>query len=196
MPQRWRLLVSLLSCGAVLVVTAPRAWSQAAPGSTQLGKAVVELRDAAIQMVAAYSYSQRNHDSRWLMFEVGLSTVKDSTIQRAAIVLRSPQGREIPLATQRQVNEDIKGVEALLQSSSAERHDVPSYFTQRDRIEDMRLFTLPFGQAVHDSFVVDRDRVAVGPFLFESPSGTWESGTYALILRHAEGTAELPIRLE
>jgi hypothetical protein len=177
-------------------MTAPRAASQAASASTQIGKAVVEFNDAAIQMVAAYAYSQRNHGSRWLMFEVGLSTAKDSAIQRTAIVLRSPQGQEIPLATQRQVNEDINGVKALLQESSAVRHDVPSYFTQRDRVEDMRLFTLPFGPVVHDSFVVDRDRVAVGLFLFESPSRTWENGTYALIVRHAEGAAELPVRLE
>ena len=60
----------------------------------------------------------------------------------------------------------------------------------------MRLFTLPFGPVVHDSFVVDRDRVAVGPLFFESPTGAWEDGTYALIVRHGEGTAELPIRLE
>jgi hypothetical protein len=196
MPQRWRLLISLLSCGALLVVTAPRARSQAALASAHLGRAVVEFNDAAIQMVASYAYSQRNHDSRWLMFEVGLSTAKDSTIQRTAIALRSPNGGEVPLATQGQVNEDINGVKRLLQDSSAVRHDVPSYFTQRDRVEHMRLFTLPFGPVVFDSFVVDRDRVAVGLFLFESPSGAWDKGTYALILRHAEGAAELPIRLE
>lgn len=191
-----RMFIACLSCGAALALTAPHAQSQAVPAHTQLGKAVVEFHDTAIQMVAAYNFSQRNHDSRWLMIEAGLSTARDATIQRTAIVLRSPQGREIPLATQRQVNENITDVETLLQNARVVSHDVPSYFTQRDRVERMGLFTLPFGPVVHDSFVVDRDRVAVGPFLFESPSGAWENGTYALVLQHGAGAAELPIHLE
>jgi len=38
--------------------------------------------------------------------------------------------------------------------------------------------------------------VAVGPLFFEAPTGAWESGTYALVVRHRKGTAELPITLE
>jgi hypothetical protein len=191
------MFITCLSCGAALTLTAPRAESQAAaPASKQLGKAVVEYHDKAVQMVAAYYYSQQNHDSRWLMIETGLSTAKDATIKRSAILLRTPQGREIPLATQSQVNEDVTGIERLLQQSRVSRHDVPSYFNQRDRVENMGLFTLPFGPVVHDSFVVDRDRVAVGPLLFESPAGAWESGVYTLVLRLGEGAAELPIHLE
>jgi hypothetical protein len=60
----------------------------------------------------------------------------------------------------------------------------------------MNLFTLPFGPVVHDDFVVDAHRVAVGPLFFESPTGAWEDGTYALIVRHEKGTAQLPIHLE
>ena len=60
----------------------------------------------------------------------------------------------------------------------------------------MRLFRLPFGPVVHDEFIVDRDRVAVGPLFFEAPTGAWERGTYALIVRHEKGMAQLPINLE
>jgi hypothetical protein len=196
MAHRWRAFVAGISCVAALAVNTSQAQSQSAPVPTkQLGKAVVEYQDKTIQLVAAYYYSQRNHDSRWLMIETALSTAKDDAIKRTAIALRTPQGLEIPLATQRQVNDDIADVQRLLQNSSVVSHDVPSYFTQ-GIVEPMGLFTLPFGPVVHNSFVVDRDRVAAGPFLFESPSGTWENGTYALILRHGEGTAELPIVLE
>jgi hypothetical protein len=60
----------------------------------------------------------------------------------------------------------------------------------------MNLFTLPFGDVVHDSFVVDQNRVAAGRLFFESPTGAWTDGTYALIVHHDDGTAEVPIVLE
>ena len=130
------------------------------------------------------------------MIEEGVSTTELNTIERSAIALRTPQGREIPLATQRRIGEDVPRIKQLLQNARVLSHNVSSYFVQRDRIESMSLFTLPFGPVVHDSFVVDRHRVAVGPPFFESPTGAWESGTYALIVRHSNRVAELPIHLD
>ena len=123
----------------------------------------------------------------------GVSTTDVTTIHRNAIVLRTPQGREIPLASQRRIGEDVPRIRQLLQNAQILSHNVASYFTQRDRTESMRLFTLPFGGVVHDDFVVDAHRVAVGPLFFESPTGAWGEGTYALIVRHSKGVAELPI---
>ena len=159
------------------------------------GRAAVEYQDKAIQMVAAYYYSQHNHDSRWLYIESALSTEDENVIRRDAIVLRTPQGREIPLAPQRRISEDATRIEQLLQNARVVRHDVLSYFNH-NRFEDMRLFRLAFDPVVSDDFIVDRDRVAYGPLFFESPTGAWEDGTYALVVRHETGAAELPIRLE
>ncbi len=166
------------------------------PANRTRGRAAVEYRDTDIQAVAAYYYSQRHHDSRWLMIEAAVSTTHDAVIKRSDIVLVAPDGREIPLATQEQVGADVTRIQALLQNASTENHEVVSYFTQRDRIESMNLFTLPFGDVVHDSFVIDRDRVAVGRLFFASPTGAWERGTYALVIRHSKSAAEMPIHLE
>jgi hypothetical protein len=184
--------------GAALVlslhtVSAQKEFSSA---SRQVGRAAVEYRDSDIHIVAAYYHSQRNHDSRWIMLETAVSSGDTITIERSDIALRTPQGREIPLATQRRVGEDVGRIRALLQNGSAVNHDVVGYFVQRQRVEPMNLFTLPFGRVVHDSFVVDNHRVAAGRLFFESPTGAWEDGTYALIVRHEDGTAELPIVLE
>jgi hypothetical protein len=188
----------LTVCGAALALGAQTlaAQEEFSSANKSLGRAAVEYRDADAQIVAAYYYSQRNHESRWLMLEAGVSTTESNTIERSAIALRTPQGREIPLASQRRIGADVPRIEQLLQNATVLSHNVASYFVQRDRIEDMSLFTLPFGPVVHDSFVVDRHRVAVGRLFFESPTGAWERGTYALIVRHEKGTAELPIHLE
>ncbi len=188
---RWTLCAALAL--APLTLAAQEEFSSA---NRNRGRAAVEYRDADAHIVAAYYYSQRNHESRWLMIEAGVSTTDSNTIERSAIALRTPQGREVALATQRRIGEDVSRIEQLLQNATVLSHNVASYFVQRDRVESMRLFTLPFGPVVHDSFVVDRHRVAVGPLFFESPTGAWERGTYALIVRHSKGTAELPIHLE
>jgi len=166
------------------------------PANRDRGRAAVEYRDEDAHIVAAYYYSQRHHESRWIVIDAVLSTDKRSLLPREAFALRTPGGRVIPLATQRRVGEDTVNVEKLLRNASVEGHDLLSYFPQRDRTYSMRFFTFPFGGVVHDDFTVDRNEVAAGPLFFESPTGAWEEGTYALIVRHPKGVAELPIRLE
>src|SRR5688572_22292852 len=195
---RWQKALRWTVYGAALALAVPTlaAQEEFSSANRNVGRAAVEYRDDDAHIVAAYYYSQRNHGSRWIMIEAGVSTDDTIVIERNAIALRTPQGREIPLATQRRVGEDVSRIEQLLQNAGVLSHNVASYFVQRDRIENMQLFTLPFGPVVHDSFVVDRHRVAVGPLFFESPTGAWEKGTYALVVRHSKGTAELPIHLE
>jgi hypothetical protein len=193
---QWATLRLALCAALALAPFTVAAQEEFSSANKNVGRAAVEYRDDDAHIVAAYYYSQRNHESRWLLIEAGVSTNSSNTIERGAIALRTPQGREIPLATQRRVGEDVGRIEQLLQNASVLSHNVASYFVQRDRIEPMSFFTLPFGPVVHDSFVVDRHRVAVGPLFFESPTGAWEKGTYALIVRHEKGAAELPIHLE
>jgi len=189
-------LVLWLFCSAALALAVPPLTAQEDSPVKKLGKAVVEYRDKTIHTVVAYNYSQRNHDSPWLYMQAGLTTRHEMKIRRDEIALRTPQGQSIPLATQRQVGDDTKRVEQLLQNARTVSHDVPSYFKQHYITEDMQFFRLPFDRIVHDDFIVDRERLVVGPFFFESPTGSWEKGTYSLVVRHKDGIAELPIQLE
>lgn len=180
---------------AVLVAASPAAQSEF-PFTRERGRAAVEYKSPDIHVVAAYYYSQRNHDSRWLLIEAAVSAARLGTIQRDGIALRRPDGREIPLATQARFAQDVPRVRPVVQSAASTRHGLTAYFNQRERTESMRFFALPFQGIVHNDFVVDVHRVAVGDLFFESPTGLWEEGTYSLIVRHEEGQAELPIELE
>lgn len=193
-PRHVRALILLTFCCAAATAV-PQVSAQSNPVK-KLGKAVVEFRDKAIHVVAAYNYSQRNHATPWLYLEAGVTTSDDTKIRREDISLRTPQGQTIPLATQKQVGDDTKHVERLLQNAKSVSHDVASYFRSHTYVEDMQLFRLPFDRIVHDEFVVGRDFLTVGPFFFESPSGAWENGVYTLVVRHKNGVAEMPITLE
>ena len=194
-PRHVRALILLTFSCATAALAVAQVSAQDNPVK-KLGKAVVEFRDKTIHVVAAYNYSQRNHATPWLYLQAGLTTREDTKIRRDEISLRTPQGQTIPLATQRQVGDDTKRVEQVLQNAKTVGHDVPSYFRSHSRTEDMQLFRLPFDRIVHDEFIVGRDFLAVGPFFFESPSGSWDNGVYTLVVRHKNGVAELPITLE
>src|SRR5688572_29609499 len=89
-------------CCAVLAMAAPHLTAQEVSSSVKKrGQAVVEYRDKDIQVVAAYNYSQRNHDSHWLYIQAGLTTRDETIFKRDAISLRTPDGRTIPVAPQR-----------------------------------------------------------------------------------------------
>jgi hypothetical protein len=183
-------------CAATVAFAGSQLSAQADHPAKNRGRAVVEFHDKAMHAVVAYNYSQRNHDSRWIVMQSALTTSSESIIHRGDIVLRTPQGSEIPLASQERVGDEVKKVEQLLQNAKVEAHDVLSYFKQQDRVEEMQLFRLPFGPVVHDEFIVDRDHIATGSLFFESPSGTWAAGAYVLVIKHPNGIAEIPVTLE
>ena len=190
----YRLTLLLLGTSLVVAATA-LAQNDLHPNTKEHGRAVVEYRDDAIQLVAAYYYSQRNHDSVWLLIEAGVSTEERMTVGRDAIRLITPDGEELALATQTSFGRDIRRTRRLVQNATVNRHDVRSYFKLAE-IEDFRFFRLPGQGTVTDDFVVDRFRAILGDLYFEAPTGAWEPGTYILVLEHDGVRAAVPIELE
>ena len=166
------------------------------PNTEEKGRAAIEYRDDAIQFVAAYYYSQRNHDSVWLLIEAGMTTEERMTIHRDAIRLITPDGEELAVATQTSFGRDIERIRPLIQNAAMTRHGIGAYFNRRPRRERFRFFTLPGRGTVADDFVVDRDRAAFGDLFFEAPTGAWEEGTYTLVIEHESVRAAVPIELE
>jgi hypothetical protein len=159
------------------------------------GRAAVEYRDAEIHVVAAYYYSQNNHDSRWLLIQVAMSTTRNLTFDRKDITIVAPGGRAVELSSQEQFAADVNRVKTLVQNASVLRHNTLSYFNERNRAERMRLFALNSGPVL-TNFVTDEHHVAVGDFYFASPTGRWEDGVYSLVIEKDGARAVLPIELQ
>ena len=159
------------------------------------GRAAVEYRDAEIHVVAAYYYSQNNHDSRWLLIQVAMSTTRNLTFDRKDITIVAPGGRTVELSSQEQFAADVNRVKTLVQNASVLRHNTLSYFNERNRAERMRLFALNSGPVL-TNFVTDEHHVAVGDFYFASPTGRWDDGVYSLVIEKDGARAVLPIELQ
>ena len=181
----------------VIVVQAAPAWGQDDPSSftTERGRAAIEFKDDAIQLVAAYYYSQEHHDSRWLLIEVAVSTEERFTVHRDAFRLITPGGVEIQLAPHTRFRSDVERVRLLVQNASTTRHSIGSYFRPW-RQEPFRFFRLPGTGTIQDDFVVDSDRTALGDLFFASPTDAWANGTYTLVVELEGVRVAVPIELD
>ena len=77
------------------------------------------------QIVASYSHSQVNHDSRWLLLELGAfgRTGMRMRIERNLIELVTPDGRLVPHATLARLRDasDLNGLQLQLASTAPSR---------------------------------------------------------------------------
>ena len=162
----------------------------------ELGAAAAEFDNGLVQAVVAYYYSQRHHDSRWLLVEFGLNSRQAADLRRDRIELVTPDGDVVPLAAQRAWGEDSTRARQLLQEAEPARHQVRSYFRQIADQEPLRFFGRPEqGQTVFDQVSVSFDRILLGDLLFASPRGAWTRGRHVLVVRLEDEVVQLPIDL-
>ncbi len=161
----------------------------------QHGRAIDEYRSPEVTAIAAYEYSQRNHDGAWLLIQFAVQTKERIAFHRDQISVLRPDEQRVPLATQQVFIDDQQELTQLLQNAAIWRRPLDSYFRTRPQ-PTIRFFSAPGRAIVHDSAVSNLDEVAAGDLFFKSPAGRWDAGTYRLVLNHEKAKAELPIRLE
>lgn len=162
----------------------------------QYGRATVEYRSDDVAMVANYDYSQKTHDTAWLLIHVAVQGKKAPiVIQRSELWLQTPAETKVAIATQQMFLEDSKTLTPMFQNASVWSRALDDYFPSRPAQRTVTFFAKP-GGIVQDSVMTHPDEVATGDLLFKSPTGTWPAGTYRLVLNHDKATAELPINLQ
>jgi hypothetical protein len=87
------------------------------PNVRMLGRVTTQYEDKRLHSIAAYDYSQRYHDSRWLLVNLAIRTADRLTIDRSAFKLMTPAEREIVLASQERYIEDAKQIRSLVQNA-------------------------------------------------------------------------------
>jgi hypothetical protein len=167
------------------------------PHTKQRGRATVEYKDGAIQVVASYDYSQRNHALRWVLVDLALwTTSRRLILERDYVTLQTPTGSRMMVADQRRFLEDSSQVAFVRQNATIWRRQLNIYLSPFAPLERLQFLALPGEGLAVDTALLDKDRVTIGEVFFEMPSGEWETGTYALAINHPLARAVLPITLE
>ena len=191
------LRAALLGVGVLGGGTHARAQQQefGFPNTTRLGRATVQFRDSQLQVVLNYEYSQRNHDSAWLLMDFGARSEKRLVLDREHFKLVSQSGEWFPVASQRHFVDAARQIQSLRQNASVWRRDLGSYLGALNQRERLKFFALPGEGVVITGALLDKDRNTFGELYFEMPRGSWDAGDYALLIEHPQASLKLPISL-
>lgn len=190
-------LLGALGGGALFAQAPTRAVPKEFANVKKIGRALSEYQDKDIQVVAAYYYSQQNHNSAWLLIELGVQAWKAHKLERQNIELITPTGRVVPLATQERWGSQTERNVLLLQQVEPTRHQVGTYFKPTNGVENLRFFTAPAGTGTVLDFAQLRpETLVMGDLVFEAPTRLWDKGTHALVVRYSGGEVMLPIELQ
>ena len=188
--------ILLSTTSAVFAQTGTRSVPKEFDNVRTLGRALSEFRDGRIQVTAAYYYSQVNHETPWLLIELGALGEQITEIERDKIELITPTGRVVPLASQARWARDTTRNALLLQRAAPLRHPVSSYFAPANGQTNLRFFTRPPNPGTVQQVVsLQPNELVLGDLLFESPTRLWDKGTHALVVRYNGAEAVLPIEL-
>ena len=192
-----RIVPVILLVGVAVSAAQRPADDNAFPRTKSNGRATVEYKDEKVQAVAIYDYSQRNHDTAWILVQIGVALAERGEVRRDSFSVTMAGGRSVPLATQEQFLADSQVITKLRQNAKIFQRDVISYFPKSADGEFIRWFALPGEGTVRNPAIVPSEHgVVIGDLYFRSPTLRWEAGTHRLVFNNDKGHAELPIRLE
>ena len=197
--------VIVLACGATALAQPFRLTQDDFPNTrfpaARFGEPhLVVYDDGVLLASASYRYSQRHHDSPWLVLTLDLAASETLRIRREDIALVRPDGIEVPPATRRERSRDTEGVRRLLNERAA-WPDTLTFAFPRSRVG--RGF-YPFGFGVEESDRIP-DRVlgieanggVRGDVFFVSPDGSWAAGVHALVVTvDDDRIVRLPVLLQ
>jgi hypothetical protein len=192
-----RLVLAAIGVGILVGAVQPRAQQQefGFPNIKRLGKATVQYRNPQLQVVLNYEYSQRKHDSAWLLVDFAARSEKRLVLDREHFKLVSQAGEWFPIASQRHFLEAANEIQSLRQNASVWRRDLSSYLGALAVRDRLKFFSLPGEGVIVTGALLDWDRNTFGELYFEMPRGAWESGEYALLIEHPQASIKLPISL-
>lgn len=202
----------------ILLVTAV-AWACGAPASAQpfrlsqndfphtrfpdgrFGEPHLSVYDDGVVLAsAAYRYSQRHHDSPWLVITLDLAATETLSIRHEDIALVRRDGVVARPATESDRRRDPEGVRRLV-DERADWPDMLSFAFPRSRI-DRGFHRFDFGVEESDRTPDRVLRVEArggvrGDVFFVSPDGRWPSGVHALVVTvDADRIVRLPVLLQ
>ena len=145
-----------------------------------------------------YRIANGSVGEEWMYLQVALCLVpgvKDQTLKRDAFTLKTPDGKIIPLATQKEYG-DALGLSALNARAKVQK-DSLNYFPPGVTRANAFQFFADLGKGnplSFDQVDVYDNRAAFGRLFFKIPGGI-QTGQHWLIVKFAKGEVQVPFRI-
>ncbi len=150
-----------------------------------------------MQVVVGYRHAQAHLDQKWILLDIGLTVWSGKPVEvfREDVWLVMPDGKRLPMPSQRRMAEGIPDLRRMLNEAKVQRDPLNGYFPGAVREERLGFFAVPGEEIVFDKVAVNSRTLASGDVYFESPNATWEPGIYTLVIENRDVHVRLPLTL-
>jgi hypothetical protein len=135
----------------------------------------------------------------WMRLEVGITLRKptdDYRLKREDITITTPDGKTIPLATQKEYQEAMNAVRVLNQRAKVVRDSINYFPLEADQACSLQFFADlggPGRQLAYDETELSWHRGCLGRLFFRVPGGI-QIGQHWLNIRFANSSLQVPFR--
>ena len=166
------------------------------PTVDQLGKTISRYRGPLVEVIVDYKFANLNTGSDWIILNVAVTSSESKAIEvrRGHVLVRTPDGRKIPLPPY----PDFIAAYPELQSAArrAALASDPIDFTQAGRQTcALRFQPLPGTTTALESVYVNMRKICQGLLYFPVQGGV-QPGNWELIIEFEEFDARVPFEIE
>lgn len=146
-----------------------------------------------------YRMAQDQIGKEWMLLMVGITLRKptdDYRLKREDITITTPDGKTIPLATQKEYSEGMGAVRNLTQRAKVIRDSIDYFPLEADQTCAIQFFADTGGaghQLAFDEVELSWHRACLGRLFFRVPGGI-QTGQHWLNIRFANSSLQVPFR--
>lgn len=197
MKAKFRMMVPgvIAVAGVLLLMACSSAQPTGAPGVDQMGQYIRMENGKELEAVLGYKFAALNPGEDWLILETALtSPFSDMTeVERGKIWIQTPDGLKIPLASQKEFNEDYSKLRAMIHRANVVR-DPLNYFPPSRKPCDIQFFVAPGDGVAFDSVTVNYKRGCTGKLFFKIPDGV-KKGSWVFGINLPNSQIKIPFSL-
>ncbi len=176
--------------------TSPGKGRTTEPTVDKLGKTISRYRDPLVEVIVDYKFANLSQGDDWMILNVAVTSSQSKAIEvrRGHVLVRTPDGRKIPLPPY----SDFIAAYPEVQSAArrAALASDPIDFTQAGRQTcDLRFQPLPGTVAALESVFVNMRKICQGLLYFPIQGGI-QPGTWEFIIEFEEFDARVPFEIE
>jgi hypothetical protein len=165
------------------------------PGVERLGEYVLREKGVDTELVLGYKFASMSLGNEWMILEIAVSSPpgKTARIERKNVSLRTPDGIQIPVATQQEFGKAYSGLRSFITKANVAR-DPLDYFPPSREDCAVQFFVAPGEGVAYDQVTVNDRRVCQGRLFFNIPGGI-QPGRWVLSIDLEESEVRIPFTL-
>jgi hypothetical protein len=195
----WLLLICvLLSVGLMLSGCAsgsPGTVHSTKPGITQIGETMMRTVGADLEGILGYNFANSSLGEEWLVIDLALTGLRSDAVEvrNEAISAVAPDGRRIPLPTQKEFIAAYPEIQSLLRRAAIASQPLEATRGGRRPCE-LDFLRLPGTGTTRTTIWVNNRDLCVGMLAFPVPGGV-QPGRWRVVIELEESDLDIPFNL-